>query len=161
MSITKILLIFSAIVGVILLGCASMMTTTTLAPKDGYSEFKVITCERAIKYHSNRIDIEGISFPITVIGKSKMIQIGKISVRKESIENASDLIKSLDLLQFTTCQDMLQMKNEENKMKLSARKARLTLQLSRLLSGLNSSTSQSEYDSIINVGKTKLEDELR
>lgn len=143
----------TACIAFTLAGCADMMTTTTI----GSVPFKYVgvSCERAIRYQASNIQVQGIEVPIEVLGVSQTIKVGNISVKQDSIREASDLIKTLDLMQYSTCQDLIQVSSESAKMTLSDKRQQLTLALSELASRLNSAKTEEEYQKAISDARTK------
>lgn len=141
---------------ILLQGCADMMTTTTV----GSTPFSYVgvNCERAIKYSSNKIEISGIEVPMSVSGSANTIKVGELNLSQDNIREASDLIKSIDLLQYSTCQDMLLISSEENRMLLSQRKNNLVLLLTQTANKLKEAQSESEYEAVTDDAKNELKE---
>ncbi|WP_417526946.1 hypothetical protein [Marinomonas shanghaiensis] len=136
-------------------GCADMITTTTFGTTP--ISFVGVSCERAINYESNSIDISGIEVPMSVVGTSNLIKVGELNVGQEKIREASDLIKSIDMLQYSTCQDMLLISSESSRMILSERKNKLILLLTQTVNNLDSAATESEYDKTTEKAKADLD----
>jgi len=144
---------FTAILLVVLPGCTGMMTTTEIGPiKASYTGIK---CNRAIEYQSNTIKLTGLEVPIKVTAGNDL-KIGDLEIKEENIRDASDLIKLIDELQFSTCQDMLLVKNEDNRMILAKRKNDLIQLFSTLLNGLQHAQNEAGYTSATADAKATL-----
>lgn len=136
-------------------GCADMITTTTVGSTP--ISYVGVSCERAIDYESNSIDISGIEVPVSVSGAANTIKVGDLDIGQEKIREASDLIKSIDLLQYSTCQDMLLVSSEANRMILSDRKTKLILLLTQVVNDLDTAESEEEFDSKTELAKEEFE----
>lgn len=89
-------------------------------------------CEKFFTYESREINISGLSAnmenPDTTKGS---VGIGKIHIKPE-YEKVSERLKTLDLMQYSLCQDLNKMDEGGDKQRLIAEMARVKLDMLQL-----------------------------
>jgi hypothetical protein len=103
-----------------------------------------LKCEHVINYQGKDIEIGGATVPISVSGASQEIKVGTVSLKPTSIREASDLIKALDLAQFSSCQNLLALRPEDRPPYVEKKDAYLWL-MSRTLGALQAAPDDSAY----------------
>jgi uncharacterized protein YceK len=149
-----VLLYFSCLMA----GCSSWMTVVTPTDGGGWAAGS-LSCEHVINYQARRIEVEGIDIPMQVVGSSNMIKVAKIDIKPESLRQATQLIQSLDLFQYSSCTDALNaygMGLNDLSEKLILQKQEGILTLSKVLGALQNSTSEEQHNKVVAEGSEKL-----
>lgn len=100
-----------------------------------------VKCERFFTYKTNTIDLSGLSVGIPsdkLVGLD--IKLGQFKLDPKFVE-ASELLQKLDILQFSTCQDISSISNKVKRDELLAKHAEIKMQM--LLVVLNPEKAES------------------
>lgn len=88
-----------------------------------------VKCEKFFTYKTNTIDLSGLSVGIPsekLVGLD--IKLGQFRLDPKFVE-ASELLQKLDILQFSTCQDISSISNKEKRDELLAKHAEIKMQM--------------------------------
>lgn len=142
----------------LMIGCSSWITVVTPTPGGGFAAGS-LSCEHLINYQAHRIEGEGIDIPMQAAGSANMIKVAKIDIKPESLREATQLIQSLDLFQYSSCTDALNaygMGLYDLSTKLMLQKQEGILILSKVLGALQNSTSEEQHNKVVAEGSEKL-----
>jgi hypothetical protein len=91
------------------------------------------------------------------VGSDSIIRVGSLALQTKSIRDASDLIKAMDLTQFSTCQNLLAIPQDQRVMYVERRDNLLWL-MEATLHRLNSAPTEAEFQGITAWGNAGLVD---
>ncbi|MER0215273.1 MAG: hypothetical protein DU481_03570 [Nitrosomonas sp.] len=112
-----------------------------------------VKCERAVKYSGYKVEVTGFELPIEITGGSAEFKIGRASFEPQKIQEAKNLIGTIDLLQFSDCQTMLLIKDDTLRFNISERRRESMVALASVLSELDKSTTEEQHDKALENAK--------
>ncbi len=103
-----------------------------------------VRCQPLIKYSGYQVEVSTINIPVG----GKTINIGKVFVAPEKIQEAQAATQALDVLQFNQCQTMLLLSANE-RLAYATRREQTIGALSQALQALNNATNAAEYNKAV------------
>ncbi len=133
----------SLLLAAAMVGCNSNPSTPSV---------QTAKCASLIKYSGYKVEVTSLKLPIA----DKTLDIGKIFVAPEKVQEAYQITQALDVLQFNQCQTMIFLPADQRLEYAKLRDGTIR-SLSDTLLRLSAAKTQGEYDKAVADGKKTVE----